>query len=101
MTSAINSATQTSASGSSTTQNTTNAGADALAQKDTFLKLLVAQIKNQNPLDPMDGLQFVSQLAQFSELEQIMQVRADLDALVGALPQDGTSPATGTDSQEN
>jgi flagellar basal-body rod modification protein FlgD len=49
--------------------------------KDTFLKLLVAQIRNQDPLNPADGLQFVTQLAQFSELEQLIQMRQDLQAV--------------------
>ena len=54
--------------------------------KETFLKLLVAQLKNQNPLNPADGMEFVSQLAQFSQLEQIMEIRKDLDTLTQALP---------------
>ena len=49
--------------------------------KNTFLTLLVAQIKNQDPLNPADGTQFVAQLAQFSQLEQMMGVREDLDSL--------------------
>ena len=52
-----------------------------LTSKDTFLKLLVAQIKNQDPLSPADGLQFVTQLAQFSGLEQSMQMRQELEAI--------------------
>ena len=52
---------------------------DPLADKATFLKLLVSQIKNQNPLNPSDGTQFVAQLAQFSELEQMVAIRQDLD----------------------
>src|SRR5580704_12346573 len=47
-----------------------------------FLQLLVAQLQNQDPLNPTDSTQFVSQLAQFSELEQMMQVRSDTDTLV-------------------
>jgi flagellar basal-body rod modification protein FlgD len=47
-----------------------------------FLQLLVAQLQNQDPLNPTDSTQFVSQLAQFSSLEQTMQIRADTDTLV-------------------
>jgi flagellar basal-body rod modification protein FlgD len=61
---------------------TKDAAADALGQKEVFLQLLVAQIRNQNPLNPADGIQFVTQLAQFSQLEQAIQMRTDLDALV-------------------
>ena len=56
-----------------------------LANEQTFLKLLVSQIKNQNPLNPTDGTQFVSQLAQFSQLEQMIAVRQDTDAIRGQL----------------
>ena len=53
--------------------------------KETFLKLLVAQIKNQNPLNPTDGAQFVAQLAQFSQLEQTIGIAADLKAIKDAV----------------
>jgi flagellar basal-body rod modification protein FlgD len=49
-----------------------------LATQDTFLRLLVAQLQNQNPLTPSDPMQFVSQLAQFSSLEQSLQIRDHL-----------------------
>jgi len=49
--------------------------------KDAFLRLLVAQIRNQNPLEPADGIQFITQLAQFSELEQVIQIRQGVEAL--------------------
>ncbi|HET8548632.1 MAG TPA: flagellar hook capping FlgD N-terminal domain-containing protein [Bryobacteraceae bacterium] len=52
-----------------------------LTGKDTFLKLLVAQIRHQDPLAPADGIQFVSQLAQFSGLEQSIQMRQELEAI--------------------
>lgn len=42
--------------------------------KNSFLQLLVAQLKNQDPLQPMDSTQFISQLAQFSALEQMSNV---------------------------
>ncbi len=56
-------------------------GTDKLANEQTFLKLFVAQLKNQDPLNPQDGTQFVAQLAQFSQLEQSLEMRQDLDAV--------------------
>jgi len=55
-------------------------GKDALG-KDAFLKLLVAQLSHQDPLKPMDGTQMVTQLAQFSALEQAVAQSAKLDLL--------------------
>jgi len=49
-----------------------------LANENTFLQLLVAQIKNQDPLNPTDSIQFLSQLAQFSQLEQLIGIRSEL-----------------------
>ena len=51
--------------------------------KDDFLKLLVAQLKNQDPLAPQDNTQFVSQLAQFSSLEAAMGTNTRLDSITG------------------
>ena len=51
--------------------------------KDEFLKLLVAQLKNQDPLDPMDNQQFVSQLATFSSLEQLISINEGVGKLAG------------------
>lgn len=48
-------------------------------QKSQFLHLLVAQMKGQNPLSPMDGAEFVAQLAQFSSLEELINIRTTLD----------------------
>ena len=50
-------------------------------QKSQFLQLLVAQLKGQNPLDPKDGTEFVSQLAQFSSLEELVNIRTTLENL--------------------
>ena len=58
---------------------------NALANKETFLKLLVAQIKNQNPMNPADGIQFLSQLAQFTQLEQLIEVRGELETIRRAI----------------
>ena len=67
---------------------------DALANKEVFLQLLVAQLKHQNPLQPQDGVQFVTQLAQFSQLEQSTQMTQDLDAIKQQLAS-ATAPKTG------
>lgn len=49
--------------------------------KNEFLKLLIAQLQAQNPLDPMDSSEFISQLAQFSSLEQLQSINDKLDDL--------------------
>jgi len=64
----------------------------AAPSQQVFLQLLVAQMKNQDPLNPTDGTQFLSQLAQFSELEQVIAIRTDIEAQ-GKAPA-GSEPAT-------
>lgn len=51
------------------------AGGSALEQRDQFLKLLTFQLKSQNPLKPYDNQEFAAQLAQFSQLEQLSDIR--------------------------
>ena len=46
--------------------------------KDDFLKLLVTQMKNQDPLDPMDGTEYTAQLAQFSSLEALQNIDTEI-----------------------
>jgi len=52
---------------------------------ESFLKLLTAQLKNQDPLSPLDGTEFVAQLASFSSVEQQVATNTKLDALVAGL----------------
>ena len=47
-----------------------------------FLQLLIAQLKNQDPTQPTDSTQFVSQLASFSAVEQQVQTNAKLDSIL-------------------
>ena len=49
--------------------------------REEFLALLVAQLKNQDPLSPMDSMDFTTQLAQFSSLEQLYNVNASVQGL--------------------
>jgi len=75
-----------------TTAVGTAAGATAMAWEqsassvdyDAFLKLLVAQMKNQDPTAPMDSTEYVAQLAAFSNVEQAVKANARLDALLAA-----------------
>jgi flagellar basal-body rod modification protein FlgD len=60
----------------------------------------VSQIQNQDPLNPTDSTQFVSQLAQFSELEQVIAIRSDIETAMSQSAQPSTSP-TPTDPTNN
>lgn len=51
---------------------------------DSFLKLLIAQMKNQDPTDPMDASQQMSQLASFSQVEQTIQTNSHLRSMLQA-----------------
>jgi flagellar basal-body rod modification protein FlgD len=91
---------------SSGSSGTTAAAGTSEVTKNMFLQLLVAQIKNQDPLNPADGTQFLTQLAQFQQLEQSMNmgtdlsaIRGDLDTLVPTAATTGTT--TGTTSTSN
>ncbi|EON92339.1 flagellar hook capping protein [Marinobacter lipolyticus SM19] len=49
--------------------------------KNEFMELMIAQLKNQNPLEPQDNGEFISQLAQFSSLEEMQGVARSVDEL--------------------
>ena len=67
-------------------QNTTTSTDANTASVDYngFLRLLIAQMKNQDPTKPMDSAQFVAQLASFSSVEQAVKTNAKLDAMMSA-----------------
>lgn len=54
----------------------------AAADYQSFLKLLVAQMRNQDPSNPMDSTQYVAQLASFSQVEQSVQMNSKLEQLL-------------------
>ena len=57
---------------------------DALG-RDAFLQLLTTQLAHQDQLKPQGDAEFIAQLAQFSSLEQLTQMRATLDVIAAAL----------------
>jgi flagellar basal-body rod modification protein FlgD len=63
------------------TSSTSSRPSNKLASQDVFLQLMVAQIRNQDPLQPADSAQFMGQLAQFSQLEQLVQIRTEIAQL--------------------
>ncbi|MEI9977192.1 MAG: flagellar hook capping FlgD N-terminal domain-containing protein [Ignavibacteriota bacterium] len=66
--------------GTSNNGSSNNGMVNGMPTESTFLQLLVAQLKYQDPTNPTDSTQFVSQLAQFSELEQVMGIRSDIES---------------------
>ncbi len=63
---------------------TTSSALDRGLGKDAFLKLLVAQLRNQNPLNPLQGTDFIAQTAQFTSLEQLQQINASIAQLAAS-----------------
>ncbi|MFZ1290315.1 MAG: flagellar hook capping FlgD N-terminal domain-containing protein [Melioribacteraceae bacterium] len=75
--------------GISTTTSTTSTAEYATESKssldkDAFLQLMIAQLKNQDPLEPMDGTDYSAQLAQFSSLEQLKNINDSLNNSIDA-----------------
>lgn len=69
---------------------------DSLTSENTFLKLLVSQIQNQDPLNPADGVQFLSQLTGYSQLEQLMQINQELAPQTSQATTGNTSTSSST-----
>lgn len=76
-----NIAATTSSTSTSTTSTSNTLG------KDAFMQMLIAQLQNQDPLNPMDGTQFVAQMAQFSSLEQMQNLNDTMSTLPSYLGQ--------------
>lgn len=90
----------TKATGSSSSDSSdaiTNAAGGPMG-KDQFVQLLVAEMKNQDPMNAMDGKELAAQLAQFSSVEQLMNINTKLDDLTAALKANGTSTGSSSSS---
>lgn len=64
------------------------------SERDLFMSLLVAQLKNQDPLQPQDGTEFVAQLAQFNSLDQLVGIRQSIEQLTSYLHQNGNQTSS-------
>ena len=76
------------------TTNATTTNKQVLGQDD-FLQMLVAQLQNQDPLNPLQGADFAAQLAQFSSLDQLTQINTQLSTLTSSLSSANNSQLVG------
>src|ERR1700690_2579879 len=68
----------TALSNASSTTNSAQSGTTPVLGEDDFLKLLTMQMQYQDPMNPMSGTEFASQLAQFSSVEQLTNINSEL-----------------------
>lgn len=66
-------------------KSTAKSGQENTLGKDEFLKILIAQIKNQDPMKPMEDKEFIAQMAQFTSVEQMANMSKDLKDLKNSL----------------
>ena len=90
MTTAISSPASTASAGVASTSSSTQEIAGNFTQ---FLTLLTTQLKNQNPLDPMDTNQFTQQLVQYAGVEQQLKTNDRLDSILTASKTASTATA--------
>jgi flagellar basal-body rod modification protein FlgD len=100
----------TASTSTSSSSSSTNSSTSLGANEDTFLQLLVAELENQDPSNPTDGTEFVTQLAEFQQLTTTMgmatsltDIQQDTDELASIAvattnsgSQTGTSSTSGT-----
>ena len=78
------STTSTSSTNGTSNKSGSGIGAAAGMGKDDFMLLLMAQLKNQDPMKPMEDKEFITQLAQFSSLEAIEKMTSQMEELTGS-----------------
>ena len=69
--------------------------------QNQFLQLLVAQLKGQNPMSPMEGSEFVAQLAQFSSLEELTKIRSSMDTVQQVLTESAAQARQAHETQKS
>lgn len=74
-----------STSGASTTSSSSPNTPSNTLGPNSFITLLTAQLQAQDPLSPMDPDQMVNELTSINTLQQLVQIRSDMDTLVGAM----------------
>lgn len=60
---------------------TTKATGNSTLGKDQFLKILITQLQNQDPMQPMEDKEFIAQMAQFTSVEQLMNISTQITAM--------------------
>jgi flagellar basal-body rod modification protein FlgD len=73
----------------SSTYTAERSGGKSSLGKDDFLKILIAQLQNQDPLNPMEDKEFISQMASFSSLEQMTNMSTQLSDFIQLQVNDG------------
>ena len=74
--------------GANSAASTTKTKTDPKSTSDMFMTLLVAQLKNQDPLNPQDGTEFLGQLTQINSLEQLTGINQSINKLIAYAQQE-------------
>lgn len=80
--------------------NTEESESQTSVEFQNFLQLLTAQLRNQDPLSPLDSTQFVAQLASFSTVEQLVNANERLDSIASSIVNDSIDQYAGLIGKE-
>jgi flagellar basal-body rod modification protein FlgD len=75
--------TSTSGTGSSSSSSTSSSQNAAQTDTQEFISILSAELQSQDPTQPLDPTTFVTQLAQFSSLDELINIRSDIETAYG------------------